>query len=69
LFFPEVRSERKARGWTQRQLAVEAGLSLPTVIAAEASRNISFESAYRIAVAFEKSPAPMDESTLEVAQA
>ena len=68
MFFPEVRSERKRRGWSQQRLASEAGLSLPTIVQAEAGRRISFESAYKLAMAFERAPVP-EESALEAAEA
>jgi len=50
------------------RLASESGLSLPTVIAAEAGRNVSLETAFRLSNAFERSPAS-DEAVLEAAEA
>ncbi len=64
----EVRAERKRRRWSQMRLASESGLSLPTVIAAEAGRNVSLETAFRLSNAFERSPAS-DEAVLEAAEA
>jgi len=68
LVLSEVRSERKRRGWTQQHLAEVTGLSLPTVIAAEASRNVSLETAFRLRNAFDLWPA-LDERALEAAEA
>ena len=66
----DVRVERKRRHWSQLRLAFEAGLSLPTVVQAEASRNVSVETAVRLAGAFARTPA-IDERApeLEAAQA
>ncbi len=44
----DIREDRRKRGWTQQRLAMESGLSLPTVISAELGRNVSLETAVKL---------------------
>ena len=37
----EIRNARRARGWSQRQLALAAGVSRPTVARIEADQDVS----------------------------
>lgn len=53
VFAAAVLRERRARGWSQTQLAEKAGVSLGTVVAVERQRyGASLETAARIAGAF-----------------
>lgn len=48
-----IRAARKARGWSQADLAEQAGLSRPTIARAETGRDISTATLSKIASALQ----------------
>lgn len=51
MFYPELKEQRKAAGLTQFQLCALAGISPPTLIAAEQGKRISVETLLRLKIA------------------
>lgn len=59
-----IRSARKARGWTQQQLATEAGVSRRHLIALEHGANVSIDILRKVALALDLHEIELGEVTL-----
>ena len=53
---PKLREARLSRGLRQRDLALAAGLSRQTVIAAEAGAEVTLETALRLQLVLDRKP-------------
>ncbi|MFI5259841.1 MAG: helix-turn-helix transcriptional regulator [Candidatus Limnocylindrales bacterium] len=70
MLLPGLRTARERRCLTQRELARLAGITVPTVIAAERGKSVSVETGLRLTIAIERAPAsPIAEPMLEAAEA
>jgi transcriptional regulator with XRE-family HTH domain len=66
----DIRKEREARGWSQTELAVRAGVSLPTVTRVESGKKASATTLEALAAALDSSdPIPPKEGAEEARQA